>query len=130
MSLFIFLDGAVLGRTTDRLIRGTNVYPTAVENLLTDVEGLSNNYEPHVSLENEVDKMEKFLTLKVAKEPRSVLYYLRGKNQVELVDRSPGEKKLNSNRSTFRNYPLDFGLSQPKTRNLPSVKLFFEKRRI
>lgn len=56
---FIFLDGAVLGRTDYMVtIKGTNVYPTAVENLLADVEDLSNNYEVHVSLENDMDKME------------------------------------------------------------------------
>ena len=44
------LPGVVLGRTDFMVtIRGTNVYPTAVENLLGGVAGLSHHYELHIS---------------------------------------------------------------------------------
>lgn len=40
------LEGAVLGRTDFMVtVRGTNVYQTAVENILTEVEGVSMHYE-------------------------------------------------------------------------------------
>lgn len=43
-------DGSVLGRTDFMItVRGTNVYPTAVENILGEVEGISANYELHLS---------------------------------------------------------------------------------
>ncbi|MBI3015225.1 MAG: AMP-binding protein [Candidatus Tectomicrobia bacterium] len=45
----LFKDG-VLGRTDHMIIiKGTNVYPTAIETLLGDVSGLTANYEIHVS---------------------------------------------------------------------------------
>jgi phenylacetate-CoA ligase len=44
------LPGVVLGRTDFMVtIRGTNVYPTAVENLLGEVPGLSHHYELHIT---------------------------------------------------------------------------------
>jgi phenylacetate-CoA ligase len=47
------LPGVVLGRSDFMVtIRGVNVYPTAVENLLAGVEGLSNHYELHISRES------------------------------------------------------------------------------
>jgi phenylacetate-CoA ligase len=40
------LEGSVLGRTDFMVtVRGTNVYQTAVENILTEVEGVSMHYE-------------------------------------------------------------------------------------
>ena len=40
------LDGVVLGRTDFMVtVRGTNVYPTAVENLLGESEGVSHHYQ-------------------------------------------------------------------------------------
>jgi phenylacetate-CoA ligase len=38
-------------------IRGTNVYPTAVENLIGGVDGLSNYYELHISRPAAFDEM-------------------------------------------------------------------------
>jgi len=53
-----YLPGGTLGRTDFMIvIRGVNVYPTAVENLLTEVKGSSNFYELHVSQENGLDKL-------------------------------------------------------------------------
>jgi phenylacetate-CoA ligase len=50
--------GVVLGRTDFMVvIRGVNVYPTAVENLLGTVSGLSNHYELHVSRSEAMDRM-------------------------------------------------------------------------
>ena len=38
-------------------IRGVNVYPTAVENLVGEVSGLSNHYELHISRVEGMDRM-------------------------------------------------------------------------
>jgi phenylacetate-CoA ligase len=55
---FAHLPGVVLGRADFMVtIRGVNVYPTAVENLLGEVAGLSNHYELHISRENNFDRM-------------------------------------------------------------------------
>ena len=52
------LPGVVLGRADFMVtIRGVNVYPTAVENLIGEVEGLSNHYELHVSRRDSMDRM-------------------------------------------------------------------------
>ncbi len=50
--------GTVLGRTDFMVtIRGVNVYPTAVENLVGEVSGLSNHYEMHISRSDGMDRM-------------------------------------------------------------------------
>jgi phenylacetate-CoA ligase len=50
--------GVVLGRTDFMVtIRGVNVYPTAVENLIGEVPGLSNHYELHISRVDGLDRM-------------------------------------------------------------------------
>jgi phenylacetate-CoA ligase len=52
------LPGVVLGRTDFMVtIRGVNVYPTAVENLIGEVEGLTNHYELHVDRVRGMDRM-------------------------------------------------------------------------
>lgn len=52
------LPGVVLGRTDFMVtIRGVNVYPTAVENLIGEVEGLTNHYELHVFRQDAMDRM-------------------------------------------------------------------------
>ncbi len=52
------LPGVVLGRSDFMVtIRGTNVYPTAVENLIGGVTGLSNHYELHISRPSTFDEM-------------------------------------------------------------------------
>ncbi|MGK0478429.1 MAG: phenylacetate-CoA ligase [Ilumatobacter sp.] len=52
------LPGVVLGRSDFMVtIRGTNVYPTAVENLIGGVDGLSNYYELHISRPAAFDEM-------------------------------------------------------------------------
>ena len=52
------LPGVVLGRADFMVtIRGTNVYPTAVENLIGGVAGLSNHYELHISRDGAFDHM-------------------------------------------------------------------------
>ncbi|MFN0025597.1 MAG: phenylacetate--CoA ligase family protein [Acidimicrobiales bacterium] len=52
------LPGVVLGRADFMVtIRGTNVYPTAVENLIGGVDGLSNHYELHIARPATFDEM-------------------------------------------------------------------------
>lgn len=52
------LPGVVLGRTDFMVtIKGTNVYPTAVENLVGGIEGLTNHYELHISKPGAFDQM-------------------------------------------------------------------------
>lgn len=52
------LPGTVLGRTDFMVtIRGVNVYPTAVENLLGEIPGVSNHYELHISRRDGMDRM-------------------------------------------------------------------------
>lgn len=53
-----FLPGGVLGRSDYMVvIRGINVYPTAVESLLSKVEGSSPYYELHISRQEAMDRM-------------------------------------------------------------------------
>ena len=52
------LDGVVLGRTDFMItVRGTNVYPTAVENILGETEGLSPFFELVLDRVDENDRM-------------------------------------------------------------------------
>ena len=52
------LPGVVLGRSDFMVtIRGTNVYPTAVENLIGGVAGLTNHYELHIARPDVFDEM-------------------------------------------------------------------------
>ena len=54
-----FLKGGFLGRTDNMIvIRGVNVYPTAVENLLGQVEGTTSYYEMHVTREEGMDRLK------------------------------------------------------------------------
>lgn len=54
-----FYAGGILGRTDHMLtIRGTNVYPTAVEALLSTVPELSEHYEIHASLQDNTDAVD------------------------------------------------------------------------
>ncbi len=54
-----FYEGGILGRSDHMLtVRGTNVYPTAVEALLSAVPELSEHYEIHASLQHNVDAVE------------------------------------------------------------------------
>jgi phenylacetate-CoA ligase len=51
-------QGSVLGRSDFMMtVRGTNVYPTAVENLLGAADGVSSNYELHLTHVDGNDKM-------------------------------------------------------------------------
>ncbi len=55
---WIKFAGSVLGRTDFMFtVRGTNVYPTAVEKILGDSHGVSPNYELHLVHEDGNDKM-------------------------------------------------------------------------
>lgn len=50
--------GTVLGRADFMVtIRGVNVYPTAVENLIGELPGLSNHYELHITRNDGMDRM-------------------------------------------------------------------------
>lgn len=52
-------DGVILGRDDHMItVRGTNVYPTAVENLIGQVEGVSSHYQIVLSKEGPLDRME------------------------------------------------------------------------
>lgn len=53
-----FLEGSVLGRSDFMVtIRGVNIYPTAIENLLEKVPGVSPYYELHITREKGMDRM-------------------------------------------------------------------------
>ncbi|MDO8690100.1 MAG: phenylacetate--CoA ligase family protein [Dehalococcoidia bacterium] len=53
-----YYPGTVLGRADFMvIIRGVNVYPTAVENLLGQVEGVTHYYELHITREEGMDRM-------------------------------------------------------------------------
>lgn len=55
---WMHLPGTVLGRADFMVtLRGVNVYPTAVENLIGEMPGLSNHYELHVSRREGMDRM-------------------------------------------------------------------------
>ena len=63
---WMLFEGGVLGRTDHMIIiKGTNVYPTAVEALLGDVPGLTSHYEIHVARGRAGDE----LTVKVEARP-------------------------------------------------------------
>jgi phenylacetate-CoA ligase len=52
------MPGSVLGRADFMVtIRGVNVYPTAVENLIGDLSDLTNHYELHISRQSGMDRM-------------------------------------------------------------------------
>lgn len=52
------MPGVVLGRADFMVtIRGVNVYPTAVENLIGELPGLTNHYELHISRVGGMDRM-------------------------------------------------------------------------
>jgi phenylacetate-CoA ligase len=53
-----FLKGGVLGRTDFMVtIKGVNVYPSAVENLIGEVAALTNQYELHITHRDNMDRM-------------------------------------------------------------------------
>ena len=53
----------MLGRTDFMMtIRGTNVYPTAIDNLLATVDELSPNYELHISTDRGMDALTVYQT--------------------------------------------------------------------
>lgn len=63
------LPGVVLGRADFMVtVRGVNVYPSAVENLIGEVAGLSNHYELHIS---RVEGMDRTLVKVEAADPGS-----------------------------------------------------------
>jgi phenylacetate-CoA ligase len=54
-----FFEGGVLDRTDNMVtIRGTNVYPRALEEIITGVPGTSNHYEIEVARERGNDQVE------------------------------------------------------------------------
>ena len=53
-----YYPGVVLGRSDFMVtIRGVNVYPTAVESLLSQIEGASHHYELHISRVEGMDRL-------------------------------------------------------------------------
>jgi phenylacetate-CoA ligase len=66
------LEGAVLGRTDFMVtVRGTNVYQSAVENLIGEMEGVSNSYELVLTRQEENEAMTvRFEPLKIVASER------------------------------------------------------------
>ncbi len=63
-----FFKGSVLDRSDNMLsIRGTNVYPRALEEIITGVPRVADHYEIHVTRENGNDQVE----IKIEAEPSS-----------------------------------------------------------
>ncbi len=57
-STWAFLKGTVLGRTDFMVkIRGVNVYPTAIENLLGQIHGATRYYEMHIDRLDGLDRL-------------------------------------------------------------------------
>jgi phenylacetate-CoA ligase len=68
------LPGVVLGRSDFMVtIRGTNVYPTAVENLIGGIAGLTNHYELHIARPGAFDEMTVKVEAAVGEVDRAVL---------------------------------------------------------
>ena len=81
---WMLFEGGVLGRTDHMIIiKGTNVYPTAVEALLGDVKGLTSHYEIHVTRGRAGDE----LAVKVEAQPdvRSEQYETLRKKAEQLL---------------------------------------------
>ncbi|MCR9222032.1 MAG: AMP-binding protein [Alphaproteobacteria bacterium] len=56
---WVKFEGAVLGRTDFMVtLRGTNVYQTAVEQVLGDIDAVSSSYELHLTHQNGREEME------------------------------------------------------------------------
>ena len=65
---WLYYPGGVLGRTDHMIIvKGVNVYPSALESLLHRVAGLSEHYELHVDR----DAANDFVTVKAERGPTS-----------------------------------------------------------
>jgi phenylacetate-CoA ligase len=76
--------GSVLGRADYMVtVRGVNVYPTAVENLLGELPGLSHHYELHIS---RVDGMDRMLVKVEATDRRSDRHELTRRLATHLRD--------------------------------------------
>ena len=74
-------EGSVLGRTDFMItLRGTNIYPTAVENILGSIEGVSINYELHMTRKGKNDEME------IKFEPEPQISQADWKDLAEIVD--------------------------------------------
>ncbi len=94
------------GRTDDMLIiRGVNLFPSTIESVLVGSEGVSPNYEIHVSRENYLDKIEVRVEIgdryniddfqEIERLRKSVMAKLRSVCQLEIPVRfvSPGSLK-------------------------------------
>ncbi|TDA67008.1 MAG: phenylacetate--CoA ligase family protein [Clostridia bacterium] len=56
---WVYLDGGVLGRTDNMIVvKGTNVYPTAVQNVLAADADVSENLEIHITSEGLGDQVQ------------------------------------------------------------------------
>ena len=82
-----WLDGVVLGRTDFMMtIRGTNVYPTAIDNLLATVDELSPNYELHISTDRGMDALTvKAETGHSTSDPKDLASRVRGHLREKLL---------------------------------------------
>ncbi|HZQ28144.1 MAG TPA: AMP-binding protein [Acidimicrobiales bacterium] len=102
-----WLEGSVLGRTDFMvIIRGTNVYPTAVDNLLGEVPELSPNYEMHITTDRGLDSM----TIKV--EPAQAMSADEG-----------AALAANVRRFLHQRLQVDLGVEVVEPGNLPRYEL-------
>lgn len=84
-----YLHGGVLGRTDFMVvIRGVNVYPTAVENVLSKVPGTTTYYEIHLTREEGMDRMK--LRIEARDDVRDDGYEELGRQAEEIYRQSLG----------------------------------------
>ena len=108
------LPGVVLGRSDFMVtIRGTNVYPTAVENLIGGVEGLTNHYELHISRSGPFDEM--LVRVEARRDDRE------GGGDRELVDRNSLQSRLDEHFRQHLGVRLGVEILKPNT--LPRYEL-------
>ncbi len=108
------LPGVVLGRSDFMVtIRGTNVYPTAVENLIGGVEGLTNHYELHISRSGPFDEM--LVRVEARRDDRE------GGGDRELVDRNSLQSRLDAHFRQHLGVRLGVEILEPNT--LPRYEL-------
>jgi phenylacetate-CoA ligase len=86
---WITFPGGVLGRTDHMiLIKGTNVYPTAVEAIVGEVRGLSEHLEAHVSRGDAGDRMA--VKVEASAGVQGEMYAEMGRRAEELLRRRIG----------------------------------------
>jgi len=113
---WLYYPGGVLGRTDHMIIvKGVNVYPSAVEAMLHRVTGLSEHYELHVGR----DAANDFVTVKAEARP-------------ELDERRYGELRRDAEAVFKSAIGVSIGVEVQKPGSLPRYELkakrFFDHR--